>query len=127
MRRLLLARAEDPDTHAFALGWSRFRRAHQAVAQRCHSARRARERQAAHPATLPAPVRSGVPVAGLTDAEWERVQPLLPPQQPVVGRPRHDHRTILGGILWVLRSAAPWRELPARCGHYSTVYKRYRL
>jgi transposase len=44
-----------------------------------------------------------------------------------VGRPCHDHRTILGGILWVLRSAAPWRELPARFGHYSTVYERYRL
>jgi transposase len=31
--------------------------------------------------------------------------------------PRHNHRTGLGGILWVLHTAAPWRELPARFGH----------
>lgn len=44
-----------------------------------------------------------------------------------VGRRRHDHRTVLGGILWVLRSAAPWREMPARFGKCNSVYVRYRL
>jgi transposase len=64
---------------------------------------------------------------GLTEAEWERVRPVLPPQKPAVGRPRHDHRTILSGILWVLRTAAPWREMPAEFGKPNTAFVRYRL
>jgi hypothetical protein len=128
VRRLLLARGADAGAQAFLLGWSRFRRAHQAVAQRCHIARRVRTRATmACPAALPAVALVGVPVAGLTEAEWERVQPLLPPQQPAVGRRRHDHRTVLGGILWVLRTAAPWREMPAHFGKWNTAYVRYRL
>jgi transposase len=65
--------------------------------------------------------------AELTDVEWEKVRSLLPPQQPRHGRPRHDHRTVLGGILWVLRTASPWREMPARFGKWDTAYARYRL
>jgi hypothetical protein len=127
VRRLVLARGAEAGTQAFLLDWSRFRRAHQAGAQRCHIARRARERPAMHHTALPALALVGVPQAGLTEAEWERVRPLLPPQQPAVGRRRHDHRTVLGGILWVLRSAAPWREMPAHFGKWNTAYVRYRL
>lgn len=127
VRRLVLARDEDPDTQAFLLGWSRFRRAHQAVAQRGHVARRLRERAVpVRGASAPALAGPRAPVE-LTDAEWARVRPLLPPQQPPVGRRRHDHRTMVGGILWVLRSAAPWREMPARFGKWNTAYVRYRL
>ncbi len=53
----------------------------------------------------------------LTNAEWERLQPLLPAQKPRTGRPVEDHRRILNGILWVLRTGAPWHNgmaLPAR-------------
>ena len=63
----------------------------------------------------------------LTDAEWARIRPLLPPPQPPVGCRRHDHRTVLSGILWVLRHAAPWREMPARFGKWNTPYVRYHL
>lgn len=125
MRRLLLVRTADPDVQAFALRWSRFRRVHQAVAQRGHVVRRARERHGRPSLTAPALGRPEVPPAGLTDAEWERVRPLLPPQQPAVGRRRHDHRTVLGGILWILRSSAPWREMPTRFGKPNSVYVRY--
>jgi transposase len=48
----------------------------------------------------------------LTDRQWQRLEPLLPPERPRTGRPNHDHRTILDGILWVLRTGAPWRDLP---------------
>ena len=65
--------------------------------------------------------------AELTDAEWERVRPLLPPQRPPTGRPRHDHRTILRGILWVLRTHAFRRDMPLELGNWETAYKRYRL
>ncbi len=62
----------------------------------------------------------------LTDAQWERLRPLLPPQQPATGRPAQDHRTILNGILWRLRTGVPWRDLPERDGPWQTVYSRFR-
>ena len=65
--------------------------------------------------------------AELTDVEWERVRLLLPPQRPPTGRPRHDHRTILSGILWVLRTRSSWRDLPLEFGKWEPAYKRYRL
>jgi transposase len=61
----------------------------------------------------------------LTNEQWERLQPLLPPQKPKIGRPAHDHRTILNGILWILRTGAPWRDLPARYGAWRTVASRF--
>jgi transposase len=61
----------------------------------------------------------------LTEREWERLQPLLPPQKPKVGRPAHDHRRIINGILWILRTGAPWRDLPARYGKWTTVVSRF--
>ena len=65
----------------------------------------------------------------LTDAQWERLQPLLPPRQPAKGstggRPRNADRPIIDGILWILRTGAPWGDLPARYGKRSTVSTRY--
>ncbi|CAA9356045.1 MAG: Mobile element protein [uncultured Gemmatimonadaceae bacterium] len=62
----------------------------------------------------------------MTDAQWERLSPLLPPQKPGVGRPARDHRTILSAILWVLRTGAPWRDLPERFGPWATAWRRFR-
>jgi len=45
----------------------------------------------------------------------------------MTGRPRHDHRTVLTGILWVIRSGASWRAMPREYGKWETVYQRYRL
>jgi transposase len=79
------------------------------------------------PAAVGPTERAAIPSLGLTEAEWERVHALLPPQQPVIGRRRHDHRAVLSGILWVFRSAAPWREMPVEFGKWNTAYVRYRL
>ena len=95
------------------------------MAARCHALRRARAPD--RPLVRLAPVPSASGSAELTDAEWERVRPLLPPQRPPTGRPRHDHRTLLSGILWVVRTGASWRDLPLKCGKWETAYKRYRL
>lgn len=125
VRRLVLAMAEREEHRAFRFGWSVWRRAHQAVAARCAAARRARTVERSRPR-----VRASPPVSlqtGLTDAEWQAIQALLPPQAPPVGRPRHDHRRVLGGILWVVRTRASWRDLPPECGKWETAYKRYRL
>jgi transposase len=61
----------------------------------------------------------------LTDQQWERLQPPLPPQKPHTGRPAAAHRRILHGILWLLRTGAPWRDLPARYGPWRTVASRF--
>ena len=125
VRRLVLAMTENSERRAFRMGWSVWRRAHQAVAAHCHAARRTRKRDGSprvHVVAPPATVR-----AELTNTEWERVRPLLPPQQPPRGRPRHDHRAVLGGILWVLRTQASWRDMPDGFGKWQTAYKRYRL
>jgi transposase len=61
----------------------------------------------------------------LTDEQWEKLAPLLPPQKPAVGREAKDHRLILNGILWILRTGAPWRDLPERYGPWQTVASRF--
>jgi len=61
----------------------------------------------------------------LTDKQWERLQGLLPPQKPTVGRPNLDHRIVINGILWIARTGAPWRDLPERYGIWSSVASRF--
>src|SRR5690242_21353625 len=61
----------------------------------------------------------------LTDEQWEKLQPLLPPQKPKRGRPTEDHRRVLNGILWILRTGAPWRDMPERYGPHQTCHDRF--
>ena len=68
-----------------------------------------------------------LPPEPLKDAHSAAFPSALPSRCIRVGRPRHDHRAVLGGILWVLRNRAPWRDPPERSGSSSTAYKRYRL
>jgi len=60
----------------------------------------------------------------LTDAQWARVEPLLPANGRRGGRWR-DHRPIVNGMVWRLRTGAPWRDLPGACGPWQTVYDRF--
>ena len=63
----------------------------------------------------------------LTDEEWNRIAPLLPPENSgKQGRPQKCSRTILNGIVWIARSGAPWRDLPERYGSWQTVYSHFR-
>lgn len=62
----------------------------------------------------------------ITDDEWSRVKDLLPPDDtPGRGRPSRPNREILNGILWIIKSGAPWRDLPERFGPWQTVYDRF--
>ena len=61
----------------------------------------------------------------LTNTQWKRLQPLLPPQKPKTARPALDPRRLITGILWSLRTGAPWRDLPKRYGCWSTVASRF--
>ncbi len=62
----------------------------------------------------------------LSDEQWARLRPHLPPQKPPFGKPNRDHRTVVEGMLWRLRTGAPWRDLPERYGPWQTVYSRFR-
>jgi transposase len=59
----------------------------------------------------------------LTDFEWRVIEPLLPNKPR--GVPRVDDRRVLNGIFWVLRSGAPWRDLPKCYGPRTTCYNRF--
>ena len=59
----------------------------------------------------------------LSDFEWSVIQPLLPNKPR--GVKRVDDRRVLNGIFWVLRSGAPWRDLPERYGPRTTCYNRF--
>ena len=61
----------------------------------------------------------------LSDEEWSLLAPLLPPLR-TRGRSFRDHRTLLNGMLWILHTGAPWRDLPERYGPGKTVYERFR-
>jgi transposase len=60
----------------------------------------------------------------LTEQEWERLAPLLPSSEGKRGGQYKDHRWVLNGILWVLRTGAPWRDLPERYGPWKTCHDR---
>jgi putative transposase len=63
----------------------------------------------------------------LTDDEFALLQPFLPPERSgKAGKPYLPHRLVLNGIFWILRSGAPWRDLPERYGAWKTVYDRLR-
>jgi transposase len=62
----------------------------------------------------------------LTDAEWARLEPLLPDRTPRRGGRWVDHRVVINGVLWRTRTGCPWRDLPPSYGCWQTVYDRHR-
>jgi hypothetical protein len=124
VQRLVLALSEPEERFGFRLGWSRWRRRHQARARRGHVARRLREQPAPRGSPGPAPRLEANPE--ISEERWARVATLLPPQKPARGRPAIDHRLIVGGMLWVMQTGRNWRDLPEEFGVWQTVYSRYR-
>lgn len=57
----------------------------------------------------------------LSDEQWDCIADLFPPPKNT-GRKRSDHRSVFDGILWVLRTGAPWRDIPEELGHWRTIY-----
>src|SRR5881409_1874661 len=58
-----------------------------------------------------------------TDDQWTLIQPLIP--QAKTGRRLKDPRARLNAMFWMLRSGAPWRDLPERFGPWKTVYHHF--
>ena len=64
----------------------------------------------------------------LINEQWELLKHLLPPSKRKEGgrgRPLQDDRAILNGILWILRTGAPWKDLPDRYPPYQTCHRRF--
>jgi transposase len=64
----------------------------------------------------------------LTDEQWTLLEPLLPEPPRRAdgrGRPRRDSREVLDGVLWVLRTGAPWHDLPERYPPYQTCHRHF--
>jgi transposase len=61
----------------------------------------------------------------VTDEQWEFLEPLIPKHAAKTGRKPKDPRVMLNGCLWILRTGAPWRDLPERFGNWKTVYDYY--
>jgi transposase len=70
----------------------------------------------------------GALIMDLTDAQWEYISALIP-QPPRrddgKGRPWRPARDVLNGVLWILRTGAPWKDLPERYAPYQTVHRRF--
>ena len=55
----------------------------------------------------------------ITDRAWDQIEPLLPREGGKRGGRWRDHRTVINGILWKLRTGSPWRDLPERYGRFN--------
>ena len=61
----------------------------------------------------------------VTDEQWTVLEELVSSAAAPTGRPRRDLRQMLNGALWILRTGAPWRDLPERFGPWETVYQYF--
>ena len=57
----------------------------------------------------------------LTDEEWDLIADVFP-KPAATGRPPRDPRQVVDGILWILRTGSPWRDLPAEFGPWQTAW-----
>jgi len=61
----------------------------------------------------------------LSDTQWDRIKDLLPGKVGDPGRSGKDNRLFVNGVLWVLRSGAPWPDMPERYGKWKSVHTRF--
>ena len=57
----------------------------------------------------------------LSDDGWEMIEPVFPPPK-ATGRKRKDPREVVDGIVYILRTGCPWRDLPEEFGPWPSVY-----
>ena len=75
--------------------------------------------------TLSASILSPMRTSEITNEQWERLEPLLPPRR-MRGRPRADDRRTLNGILYVLRTGCCWEDVPREYGSSTTCWRKLR-
>ena len=62
----------------------------------------------------------------LTDAQWRRIERLVPGKEGDKGRHGEDNRLFVDAVLWINRAGAPWRDLPKEFGNWNSVFQRFR-
>ena len=61
----------------------------------------------------------------LTSAQWQRIEPLLPGPSKKGGRPPKSHKLVIEALVWILRTGAPWRDMPSAYGSWRSIYTRF--
>jgi transposase len=61
----------------------------------------------------------------IADDQWQRIRDLLPGRAGQPGKAGKDNRLFVNAVLWILKTGAPWRDLPERFGKWYVVYKRF--
>lgn len=61
----------------------------------------------------------------LTDAQWAKIEALLPGKRSDPGRTAVDNRLFVNAVVYVLKTGIPWADLPARFGKHDSVRKRF--
>ena len=59
----------------------------------------------------------------IDDVLWESIEPYLPPQKSLTGRPLSDMRKLMNGILYVVMTGCTWKDVPRHYGSKSTVHR----
>jgi len=62
----------------------------------------------------------------LTNAQWRRIERLVPGKEGDKGRHGEDNRLFVDAVLWLVRAGAPWRDLPEQFGKWNSVFQRFR-
>src|SRR6266480_5369497 len=62
---------------------------------------------------------------GLRDDQWNRIKDILPGREGHVGGTAEDNRLFVEAVLYRYRTGCPWRDLPARFGHWKSVHQRF--
>ena len=61
----------------------------------------------------------------LSDAQRARVGGLIPGRPEAPGSTGRDNRMFVEGVLWIVRSGAPWRDLPEVFGRWDSAFRRF--
>ena len=61
----------------------------------------------------------------ISDEMWGKIEPYLPGRKGSVGNPAKNNREFINGVLWILRTGAPWRDLPSEYGNWNNVHRRF--
>src|SRR3954471_4502969 len=65
------------------------------------------------------------PRHAIQDADWERIQHLLPGQPGQHGKVAKNNRLFIDAVLWIAKTGAPWRDLPERLGNWNSAWRRF--